>query len=134
MYNKKIFQRYLKPFRVKRLLRYFQSMNFLIKSGYDDYVTYETFDWFIVTMKDILTKYQKNKMGTPYLLKDNATPEEQVAYWDSLLNKMISLLDEMDECNPKYEHMSYKEQETNMVNAKDEFFKIFSEVFYHLWD
>ena len=47
---------------------------------------------------------------------------------------MIDLLDKMDESNPIYDNMNWKEEDEARENAKNEFFKLFSEYFYCLWD
>ena len=47
---------------------------------------------------------------------------------------MIDLLDKMDESNPIYNNMSWKDADKKKEDAKNEFFKLFSEQFYGLWD
>ena len=54
--------------------------------------------------------------------------------WDGIIDKMIALLNDMDECNPKYDEEDYNKKYDEMNAAKDEFFKLFSEYFYNLWD
>lgn len=103
--------------------------------GYDDTETFEMFSNFISRYKKILTQYRKNHWGYPTDLT-----EEQ---WDAIVDRMIHCLDMMDElyvkkilckdmpegyvpdCNTVYE-----------INRryKDEFFQMFSEWFYNLWD
>ena len=57
---------------------------------------------------------------------------------DGIVNRMIELLDDMDENSPKYDTDEYwcewekKQKEINA--AKDEFFQLFSEYFFALWD
>ena len=101
---------------------YFKLIHYLIKHGYDEYATWMTFSWFIDTMKPILISYRKNHCGYPIDLEN----EE----WNNVIDKMISLLDDMDEDNPKYNKGNFEE----MYKAKDDFFKLFSEYFYNLWD
>lgn len=145
MYNKKIFERcfsyrgkywYL---NIKEIPRYFKLMHHLIKYGYDEYATWETFDWFIDTMKSILTEYRKYHWGYP---GDGRTAEE----WDAEIDRAVELLHLMDENTYEvdlddYNELSleqineqYKERHKMMDDAKDEFFKWFSENFYTLWD
>ena len=132
MMNKKIFKRcfdYRGKYWYKNLKQiplYFKLMHHLIKYGYDEYATWETFNWFIDTMKSILTSYRKNHCGYPMHLE-----EEE---WDGIIDKMIALLDDMDECNPKYDEEEYNKRYEKMSVAKDEYFKLFSEYFYNLWD
>lgn len=147
MYNKKIFKRcfhwrgkyWYK--NIKEIPLYFKLMHHLIKHGYDEYATWETFDWFIDTMKEILTSYRKSHIGYPISSFVTEYDEEKVAKeYDAGLDKMIVLLDDMDENNLKYKAEKYKDidgivnKHNEMYAAKDEFFKIFSEYFYNLWD
>ena len=144
LYNKRIFKRifwYDKKYWYKNIARipdYFGAINFLIKNGYDRYAHWETFEWFTHTMRDILTEYRQSHIGYPCKF----TCEE----WDAKVDKMISLLNDMDECNPKYETEEYQKDfhgnklqdqlkiDDAMTEAKDEFFKLFAEHFYSLWD
>jgi len=143
-YNKDIFKRcfsYRPKYWYKNIAKiplYFRLMRYLIKHGYDEYATWETFDWFISTMKPILQSFRDNHDGYPvvsYQDKDLQSASE-VAY-DADLDKMISLLDDMDESNPKYESKEYSGstlQFKEMEKAKDEFFALFAKHFYSLWD
>jgi soluble cytochrome b562 len=146
-YNKKIFKRCFNwrgkywYKNIKEIPLYFKLMRHLIKHGYDEYATWETFDWFIDTMREVLTSYRKSHIGYPVHSLDTEYDEEKVAKeYDEGLDKMISLLDDMDESNPKYEAEEYKDingivdKHNEMYAAKDEFFKMFSEYFYCLWD
>lgn len=135
-YNKKIFKRcfcYRGRYwykNIKHIPLYFKLMHHLVKYGYDEYATWETFDWFIDTMKSILTSYRENHCGYPCDLSEEG--------WDKIIDHMIELLDLMDECNSKYDAEEYekdwKKRYDEMYAAKDEFFKLFSEYFYNLWD
>lgn len=127
-YNKIIFKRcfyHTKKYWYKNLKQiplFFKLTHYLIKHGYDEYATWMTFSWFIDTMKSILISYRKNHCGYPIDLEN----EE----WNNIIDKMISLLDDMDEDNPKYNKGDFEE----MYKSKDEFFKLFSKYFYNLWD
>jgi hypothetical protein len=114
-------------------------MHHLIKHGYDEYATWETFDWFIDTMRDILTYYRNHHNGYPVAPNFNELLQEELEIeYDNDLNKMISLLNDMDENNPKYEaeeyQKDYRKHYEEMYAAKDEFFVLFSKYFYNLWD
>lgn len=144
LYNKKIFERVF-CFKGKYWYRnisqipyYLRCIHRLIKYGYDEMAHWETFGWFIDSMRDILTHYRKHHMSYPL----GVTCEE----WEAKVDKMISLLNDMDECNPKYETEEYQKDfhgnklrdqlkiDDAMMEAKDEFFKLFAEHFYSLWD
>jgi hypothetical protein len=124
-------------------------MHHLIKHGYDEYAEWETFDWFINTMKPILTNYRNNHIGVPPVIMDYSTTfetdeenqaweDEMEAKWNAIIDKMIELLDLMGEDNPKYNAEEYdkdwKKKDIEMDAAKDEFFKLFAKYFYYLWD
>ena len=83
-------------------------------------------------MKDILTEYNKTRYGFTELGIDSE--EEAEKAWDNIVKEMISLLDDMDECNDKYENISGKEQYEQMNKTKDRFFELFSKYFYELQD
>lgn len=151
-YNKKIFKRcfnYKKRYwylNLKHIPLYFKLMHFLIKNGYDEYATWETFDWFIDTMREILLNYRTNSNGIPILLDNypmgshEYTEEEQKiieknnTLWYSTLDRMIELLNLMDERNLKNEDYDWKQTQEKKEEAKNEFFKLFSKYFYNLWD
>lgn len=152
MYNEKIFKRcfcYRMRYwykNIKNIPLYFTLMRYLIKNGYDEYAVWETFDWFIHTMKAILTEYKKHRHSVPVLLEDypydscNDSEETQEKrklndeMWEETVDKMLSLLDDMDEDNPKYARMDMIKHNEALEKAKNEFFELFSKYFYCLWD
>lgn len=132
LYNKKIFERVF-CFEGKYWYRnifqipcYFRCIHRLVKYGYDEMAHWDTYSWFIDNMKDILTHYRKHHIGYPL----GITCEE----WDSNIDKMISLLSDMEEWNPKYEDLSIEDTYRETEKAKNEFFELFSKCFYNLWD
>lgn len=153
-YNKRIFQRcfnYKGKYwykNIKYIPLYFKLMHHLIKNGYDEYAEWETFNWFIDTMKPILTNYNANREGVPPVIEnyfellesDEDVVEINEKAWNDIVNRMIELLDLMDESNPKYYTDDYcgaenwKKKDEEMYAAKDEFFELFSKYFYHFWD
>ncbi len=137
-YNEKIFKRCFNYrgrywyMNLKYIPLYFKLMHHLIKYGYDEYATWETFSWFTDTMRSVLTNYRKNHYGYP--------AEMSEAEWDKIIGRMIEFLDLMDADNPKYDEEEYdggsglQRQHTEMEAAKDEFFALFSKYFYNMWD
>ena len=99
---------------------------------------WETFAWFIDVMKEILTNYRYNRYGSPVIIDDyfneGNRDEKNKESYDQILDKMIALLDKMDESNPLYDDIDWATKDESMSKAKDEFFKLFSEHFYSLWD
>lgn len=121
------------PIFIKRIF-------FVLKHGYSPVAKWETFTWFIAVMKEILTNYRYNRVGDPIVVNkffnDDGTENEDENHeaYNKILDKMIELLDQMDESNPIYDDMDWDERDKMQVNAKNEFFKLFSEYFYNLWD
>lgn len=103
--------------------------------GYDSVDTFETYQKFIDRYTKILTEYRKNHVG--YV--GTMTNEE----WESIIDRMICCLHFMDEQNVRNEleeniydnWVASQESIDNIMNKyKNEFFKLFSEYFYNLWD
>lgn len=121
--------------------RYIKRIGFVIKHGYPPFARWDTFNWFISSMREILTYYRYNRSGTPWLLdikkhwptnkEDDAKNEK---YYDDLIDRMLLLLDSMDETDRIYEDKPYIEIKRLINEAKDEFFEMFSTYFYTFWD
>nr|DAO44991.1 MAG TPA: hypothetical protein [Caudoviricetes sp.] len=117
------------PIFIKRIF-------FTLKHGYSPAAQWETFGWFIAVMREVLTSYRDNRMGTPVIIPgydiENLTSENKnVEIYNSILDEMITLLDKMDEDN----YLTYDSASLGAMNAaKDRFFKLFSKYFYTLWD
>lgn len=103
--------------------------------GYDSEDTFETFAKFIERYTKILTEYRKYHVG--YV--GTMTNEE----WEAIVDEMLYHLHYMDERNveeelerdvPKDWSPSQRNIYEIMEKHKDEFFKLFSEYFYNLWD
>lgn len=118
------------PIFIKRIF-------FTLKHGYSPVAKWETFAWFIDVMKEILTNYRYNRDGTPIMddvfVANNYDSANEEAY-NKIFDRMIELLNQMDENNPIYDDMDWTIKNKSMNDAKDEFFKLFSEHFYILWD
>ena len=160
MYNKVIFKRCF-HYRGKRFFKnikniplYFSQMRFLVKHGYDLLAESETFSWFINTMKNVLTAHRDDSPGYPaafgeypMLAADPDLPEKTKKYkqeWTAALDRMITLLDEMDENNePPPTAADSAADDITLVGieteyrkreeSKDEFFRLFGKYFYCLW-
>ena len=90
-------------------------------------------------MREILINYRDNRMGTPvvipgYDVDDLISENKNVNVYNSLLDEMITLLDQMDENNSAYNDVSLEEMYSAMDSAKNKFFELFSKYFYTLWD
>ena len=136
MFHGKSWWRNLKdiPIFIKRIF-------FVLKHGYSPAAQWETYGWFMSVMKEILTNYRYNRMGSPVVIdnffdvkEENSNDIANEEAYNAILDRMIDLLDKMDESNPIYDNMDWKESDKAIVNAKNEFFKLFSEHFYSLWD
>lgn len=134
MFHGKDWWRNLKdiPIFIKRIF-------FTLKHGYSPVAQWETFGWFIAVMREILINYRDNRMGTPivipgYNIDDLISENKNVNVYNSLLDEMITLLDQMDENNSVYNDVSLEEMHSAMDTAKNKFFELFSKYFYTLWD
>ena len=120
------------PIFIKRIF-------FTLKHGYSPVAQWETFEWFIAVMREILINYRNNRMGTPvvipdYNIDDLISENKNIEIYNNILNEMIELLDQMDENNSAYNDISLEEMHSVMDNAKNKFFELFSKYFYTLWD
>lgn len=118
---------------------FFQRIFFTLKHGYTPTAQWETFGWFIAMMREVLTNYRNNRMGTPvvipgYDIDDLISENKNVEVYNGILNEMITLLNKMDESNPAYNDISLEEMHSAMNTAKNRFFELFSKYFYTLWD
>lgn len=134
MFHGKNWWRNLKdvPIFIKRIF-------FTLKHGYSPVAQWETFEWFIAVMREILINYRDNRMGTPVVIPDYHTDDlisenKNIEIYNNILNEMIELLDKMDECNSTYNNVSLEEMHSAMDTAKNKFFELFSKYFYTLWD
>ena len=122
------------PIFIKRIF-------FTLKHGYSPVAQFETFEWFMDVMKEIITNYRYNRMGSPVVIdnffdvkEENSNDVVNEEEYNAILDRMIVLLDLMDEHNQLYDDMDWKEADKKKEDAKNEFFKLFSEQFYGLWD
>lgn len=118
---------------------FFQRIFFTLKHGYSPVAQWETFEWFIAVMREILINYRDNRTGTPVVIPDYDADDlisenKNIEIYNNILNEMIELLDKMDECNSTYNGVSLEEMHSAMNAAKDKFFELFSKYFYTLWD
>ena len=134
MFHGKNWWRNLKdiPIFIKRIF-------FVLKHGYSPAAQWETFEWFIAVMREILINYRDNRTGTPVVIPDYHTDDlisenKNIEIYNNILNEMIELLDKMDECNSTYNGVSLEEMHSTMDSAKNKFFELFSKYFYTLWD
>lgn len=117
------------PIFIKRIF-------FTLKHGYSPVAQFETFEWFIAVMREILINYRDNRTGTPvvipdYNIDDLINEDKNIEAYNNILNEMIELLDKMDENN----YLTYDSASLEAMNiAKDKFFELFSKYFYTLWD
>ena len=134
MFHGKNWWRNLKdiPIFIKRIF-------FVLKHGYSPAANWETFEWFIAVMREILINYRDNRTGTPVVIPDYDADDlisenKNIEIYNNILNEMIELLDKMDECNSTYNGVSLEEMHSAMDSAKNKFFELFSKYFYTLWD
>lgn len=121
---------------LKDISIFIKRIFFTLKHGYSPVAQFETFEWFITVMREILINYRDNRTGTPVVIPDYNTDDlinedKNIEAYNNIFNEMIELLDKMDECN----YLAYDNASLEAMNtAKDKFFKLFSKYFYTLWD
>ena len=118
---------------LKDILIFIKRIFFVLKHGYSPVAQWEIYGWFMSVMKELLINHRNNRWGTPVII-DSGNEDENIEAYNKILDNMIDLLDKMDESNPIYDNMNWKEEDEARENAKNEFFKLFSEHFYCLWD
>ena len=124
---------------LKDISIFIRRIFFTLKHGYSPVAQWETFEWFIAVMREILINYRDNRTGTPVVIPDYHTDDlisenKNIEIYNNILNEMIELLDKMDECNSTYNGVSLEEMHSAMDSAKNKFFELFSKYFYTLWD
>ena len=126
---------------LKDILIFIKRIFFVLKHGYSPVAQWEIYGWFMSVMKEILTNYRYNRMGSPVVIdnffdvkEENSNDVVNEEEYNAILDRMIVLLDLMDEHNQLYNDMDWKEADKKKEDAKNEFFKLFSEQFYGLWD
>jgi len=132
------------------------------KRGYSDKDVWNIDMWFLNIMPKILTEYKNNLHSCPMEFYDNKNCSTKK--WEKLIERMIFLLQEMNEetCSYKnkyeeeflalFDNKDYnyivqsdsdlqnkyygeeKNKNNYMNNCKKEFFELFSKYFYDLWD
>lgn len=109
-------------------------VNYVLKHGYLPQATWETSIFFIDIMREILQNYRDNRTGSPCFKEEDLTTCRDD--YDKVLDKMIELLNKMDETSYEDTDDIFQNQENyeKMYAAKDEFFSVFSKYFYCLWD
>lgn len=121
---------------IRDLRIYFKRIFYVIKHGYFPQANWETYLYFIDSMKNILKEYRYNRHGTGWVLNEKfdktLDSDEQwkrnLEQYNKDLDEMLSLLEEMSRDPKKHEDLDL------LDIAKEKFFILFSKYFYHLWD
>lgn len=116
---------------------------FVLKHGYSPVAQWDTFEWFIDVMREILTNYRYNRVGTSGVVEyrdDDSWSDENEEAYNKIIDEMIELLDKMEERYYLSENIEdlkkidYIEMYNKQNEAKDRFFELFSKYFYTFWD
>lgn len=116
---------------------------FVLKHGYSPVAQWDTFEWFIDVMREILTNYRYNRVGTSGVVEyrdDDSWSDENEEAYNKILDEMIELLDKMEERYylseniEDFKKIDYTEMYNKQNEAKDRFFELFSKYFYTFWD
>lgn len=114
---------------LKNVKKIFRRCIYLLKNGLPEQATWETYEWFRVSMIKALKGLLK--WGNSY--PPDRTPEQ----WENELKTAIHHLEMMDESYPFYEKNfePFSTEVGELMNIhKDLFMKWFSKNFYTLWD
>ena len=126
-------------YRIRNILRdAYYSLKYRCQRfirGYADEDIWNIDSWFLESMKKILPEYLKRNNGHPISVNEDE--------WHEILVTMKGLLYEMDEdelCKQTYNRELYeiprdaaREIIKEAENNKEEFFRLFSKYFNHLW-
>lgn len=99
------------------------------RRGWSELDVWNIDQYFIKTMRSMLKYYRTHHCGHPTYI----TPTE----WNFILDRMITLLEEMDEntCSATFDGIdAHIKKDQYMIQCKNEFFQLFSQYFYDLWD
>ena len=98
--------------------------------GYDDSALWCIHGYFVDEYMKILKDFRANLHGYPGYM-------ESIEEWEDILDAMIHHLTFMSEdlyFKDEYSNWSYRDIDKSMEYHKEEFFKLFTKYFYHLWD
>lgn len=123
----------------KNFYKFLKEVCFFLKMGYSYDAIYEHFNWFLDMERSILKRYLATHCGYPG--RECAATNEE---WESVVNRMIELLDGMDEEKYENDHewdgkkdtaLPYERDKIKCLeNNKNEFFELYSKWFYDMWD
>lgn len=128
---------------IKDIPIFIERIFFTLKHGYAPQAKFETFNWFIDTIYEILTWHRYHRVGTGYILDEpvdlnnKEQDERNIKAYNDGLDRMIELLDQMNEDNEMYDNLKpddWKKKSEMIEAATEEFFKLFNKYFYYLWD
>lgn len=118
---------------------FIKEVCYFLKYGYPYEATYEHFNWFLDMERSILKRYLETHWGYPE--REGIDTNED---WESVIHRMIELLDGMDERKYENEHewdgkkdtaLSYEKDKMKYLEKnKNEFFELYGKWFYDLWD
>lgn len=87
---------------LRRFFRDLKCCKDRIAKGYCEYDTWSIRDWFLSVFPPMLQVYKENRHGSPACLETSSDGDPHAA-WDTILNRLLFLLSEMDEekCSKK---------------------------------
>lgn len=113
-----------------------RRIKFLLKHGYNEPAQWETFEYFIDMFEEILEGYRHHRNGTQLVIPaeeigTEGWEERNEKAYDEILDTMLFHLREMRE---KEDYESLVSEDARRQKHCNEFFKLFTERFYGLWD
>ena len=111
---------------IKEIPRYFKAIIYLLKHKRLSSNWYDIQYSFRTQMRSQLKELLENHHSYPYYITDSE--------WEDILANMIYYLDMMDEGAYDNKSLSMEEITANCIEAKDNFFRLFSQYYFDLWD
>ena len=99
------------------------------RRGWSDRDVQNIYGYFTKTMCSMLRYFRAHRRGHPTYMTQTE--------WNFILDRMITLLEDMDRntCSKDFTGINESiDRDQYMVQCKNEFFQLFSQYFYDLWD
>lgn len=125
---------------LKDIKIYFERKKFINEHGYSPVAQWETFSWFTEWAYEILKEYRDHRSGNPTFnprTKESieATADVLSPLWNRYFDEMVFFLDVMKRYDTDEELQSGSKEKAKYYEIiTNNFFKMFSNVFYTLWD
>lgn len=122
-----------------------RAYTFFLKHGYPQQAQWETAEWLRSLLIEVLTYYRYHRQGSPWVIGEGTDEDNIKAYNKILANMLWDLYGMGDDYWAENDiwaalgslgagSIDFETKERLKNDRKNDFFKIFSEHFYDLWD